>query len=119
MYGMIVSDGKNEEGSRIPLVRTSSKSAARPQPRRTAGGGPPRERRVPPAGALAEVIREKGPTYVQSPRERKPPHQRRPSLLGDDCHSRTSWRLNRRTRPSHFCSVDREDRVLRRRLLLN
>ncbi|CAB1443409.1 unnamed protein product [Pleuronectes platessa] len=27
---------------------------------------PPRERRVPPAGAVAEVIREKGPTRVQS-----------------------------------------------------
>ncbi|CAB1427676.1 unnamed protein product, partial [Pleuronectes platessa] len=41
-------------------------SAARRQPRRTAGRGPPRERRVPPAGAVAEVIREKGPTRVQS-----------------------------------------------------
>ncbi|CAB1436206.1 unnamed protein product [Pleuronectes platessa] len=59
----------HKEGSwmcRIPLVRTSSKSAARRQPRRTAGGGPPREQRVPPAVAVAEVIREKGPTRVQS-----------------------------------------------------
>ncbi|CAB1417079.1 unnamed protein product, partial [Pleuronectes platessa] len=47
--------------------------AARRQPRRTAGRGPPRERRVPPAGAVAEVIREKGPTRVQS-RCRRPPY---------------------------------------------
>ncbi|CAB1429788.1 unnamed protein product [Pleuronectes platessa] len=47
--------------------------AARRQPRRTAGGGPPRERRVPPAGAVAEVIREKGPTRAQS-RCRRPPY---------------------------------------------
>ncbi|CAB1428544.1 unnamed protein product [Pleuronectes platessa] len=47
--------------------------AARRQPRRTAGRGPPRERRVPPAGAVAEVIREKGPTRVQS-RRRRPPY---------------------------------------------
>ncbi|CAB1413490.1 unnamed protein product [Pleuronectes platessa] len=47
--------------------------AARRQPRRTAGRGPPRERRVPPAGAIAEVIREKGPTRVQS-RCRRPPY---------------------------------------------
>ncbi|CAB1436961.1 unnamed protein product [Pleuronectes platessa] len=58
---------------RIALVRTSSKSAARRQPRRIAGRGPPRERRVPPAGAVAEVIREKGPTRVQS-RCRRPPY---------------------------------------------
>ncbi|CAB1446791.1 unnamed protein product [Pleuronectes platessa] len=45
----------------------------RRQPRRTAGRGPPRERRVPPAGAVAEVIREKGPTRVQS-RCRRPPY---------------------------------------------
>ncbi|CAB1413254.1 unnamed protein product [Pleuronectes platessa] len=51
-----------------------SKSAARRQPRRTAGGGPPRERRVPPARAVAEVIREKGPTRVQS-RRHLPPYQ--------------------------------------------
>ncbi|CAB1449878.1 unnamed protein product [Pleuronectes platessa] len=38
-----------------------------------AGRGPPRERRVPPAGAVAEVIREKGPTRVQS-RCRRPPY---------------------------------------------
>ncbi|CAB1437054.1 unnamed protein product [Pleuronectes platessa] len=50
-----------------------NKSAARRQPRRTAGRGPPRERRVPPAGAVAEVIREKGPTRVQS-RRRRPPY---------------------------------------------
>ncbi|CAB1445182.1 unnamed protein product [Pleuronectes platessa] len=36
-------------------------------------GAPPRERRVPPAGAVAEVIREKGPTRVQS-RRRRPPY---------------------------------------------
>ncbi|CAB1442798.1 unnamed protein product [Pleuronectes platessa] len=36
-------------------------------------GGPPRERRVPLAGAVAEVIREKGPTRVQS-RRRRPPY---------------------------------------------
>ncbi|CAB1423491.1 unnamed protein product [Pleuronectes platessa] len=47
--------------------------AARRQSRRTAGGGSPRERRVPPAGAIAEVIREKGPTRVQS-RRRRPPY---------------------------------------------
>ncbi|CAB1457818.1 unnamed protein product [Pleuronectes platessa] len=47
--------------------------AARRQPRRTAGGGSPRNRRVPPAGAVAEVIREKGPTRVQS-RCRRPPY---------------------------------------------
>ncbi|CAB1423761.1 unnamed protein product [Pleuronectes platessa] len=47
---------------RIPLVRTSSQSAARRQPRVP----PPREQRVPPAVAVAEVIREKGPTRVQS-----------------------------------------------------
>ncbi|CAB1416532.1 unnamed protein product, partial [Pleuronectes platessa] len=47
--------------------------AARRQPRRTAGRGPPRERRVPPAVAVAEVIREKGPTRVQS-RRRRPPY---------------------------------------------
>ncbi|CAB1424631.1 unnamed protein product [Pleuronectes platessa] len=35
--------------------------------------GPPRERRVPPTGAVAEVIREKGPTRVQS-RRRRPPY---------------------------------------------
>ncbi|CAB1427142.1 unnamed protein product [Pleuronectes platessa] len=50
-----------------------SKSAARRQPRPPAGRGPPRERRVPPAGAVAEVIREKGPTRVQS-RRRRPPY---------------------------------------------
>ncbi|CAB1439017.1 unnamed protein product [Pleuronectes platessa] len=32
----------------------------------TAGGPPPRERRVPLTGAVAEVIREKSPTHVQS-----------------------------------------------------
>ncbi|CAB1424791.1 unnamed protein product [Pleuronectes platessa] len=47
--------------------------AARRQPRRTAGSAPPRERRVPLAGAVAEVIREKGPTRVQS-RCRRPPY---------------------------------------------
>ncbi|CAB1435968.1 unnamed protein product [Pleuronectes platessa] len=72
------------------------------QPRRTTGGAPPHERRVPPAGAVAEMIREMCPTRIQSrhgcrrtrsprtarlphwrrtpprgPRERKPPHQRR------------------------------------------
>ncbi|CAB1412956.1 unnamed protein product [Pleuronectes platessa] len=47
--------------------------AARRQPRRTTGRAPPRERRVPPAGAVAEVIREKGPTRVQS-RCRRPPY---------------------------------------------
>ncbi|CAB1435268.1 unnamed protein product [Pleuronectes platessa] len=47
--------------------------AARRQPRRTAGRAPPRERRVPPAGAVAEVVREKGPTRVQS-RCRRPPY---------------------------------------------
>ncbi|CAB1453694.1 unnamed protein product [Pleuronectes platessa] len=47
--------------------------AARRQPRRIAGRGPPRQRRVPPAGAVAEVIREKGPTCVQS-RRRRPPY---------------------------------------------
>ncbi|KAK2872142.1 hypothetical protein Q8A73_023765 [Channa argus] len=56
-------------GSRIPLVRTSSKSAARRQPRRPAGG--PRER--VPAGAVAGEIREKGPARVQS-RRRRPPY---------------------------------------------
>ncbi|CAB1437620.1 unnamed protein product [Pleuronectes platessa] len=50
-----------------------TESAARRQPRRTAGRAPPRERRVPPAGAVAEVIREKGPTRVQS-RCRRPPY---------------------------------------------
>ncbi|CAB1422360.1 unnamed protein product [Pleuronectes platessa] len=40
---------------------------------KTAGGDAPRERRVPPAGAVAEVIREKGPTRVQS-RRRRPPY---------------------------------------------
>ncbi|CAB1437076.1 unnamed protein product [Pleuronectes platessa] len=50
----------------------SSKSAARRQPRRTAGRGPPHERRVPPAGAVAEVIREKGPTCPTRP-ESPPP----------------------------------------------
>ncbi|GLD52529.1 serine/arginine-rich splicing factor SR45-like protein [Lates japonicus] len=54
---------------RIPLVRTSSKSAARRQPRRPAGG--PRER--VPAGAVAGEIREKGPARVQS-RRRRPPY---------------------------------------------
>ncbi|CAB1456773.1 unnamed protein product [Pleuronectes platessa] len=48
-------------------------SAARRQPRRTAGRGPPRERRVPPTGAVAEVICEKVPTRVQS-RRRRPPY---------------------------------------------
>ncbi|CAB1452051.1 unnamed protein product [Pleuronectes platessa] len=47
--------------------------AARRQPRRTAGRAPPRERRVPPAGTVAEVIREKGPTRVQR-RCRRPPY---------------------------------------------
>ncbi|CAB1430986.1 unnamed protein product [Pleuronectes platessa] len=51
----------------------SSVLAARRQPRRTPGRGSPRERRVPPAGAVAEVIREKGPTRVQS-RCRRPPY---------------------------------------------
>ncbi|CAB1454621.1 unnamed protein product [Pleuronectes platessa] len=37
-------------------------------------GAPPRERRVPPAGAVAELIREKGPTRVQSRRRRRPPY---------------------------------------------
>ncbi|CAB1434437.1 unnamed protein product, partial [Pleuronectes platessa] len=41
--------------------------------RRIAGRGPPRELRVPPAGAVAKVIREKGPTRVQS-RCRRPPY---------------------------------------------
>ncbi|GLD57818.1 serine/arginine-rich splicing factor SR45-like protein [Lates japonicus] len=57
------------DSSRIPLVRTSSKSAARRQPRRPAGG--PRER--VPAGAVAGEIREKGPARVQS-RRRRPPY---------------------------------------------
>ncbi|CAB1441522.1 unnamed protein product [Pleuronectes platessa] len=35
-------------------------------------GGPPRERRVPSAGAVAGVIQEKGPTRVQSRRRRTP-----------------------------------------------
>ncbi|CAB1430097.1 unnamed protein product [Pleuronectes platessa] len=61
---------KAQNGSRR---RLTSKSAARRQPRRTAGRGPPRERRVPPAGAVAEVIREKGQTRVQS-RCRRPPY---------------------------------------------
>ncbi|KAK7884535.1 hypothetical protein WMY93_027658 [Mugilogobius chulae] len=63
--------------SRIPLVRTSSKSAARRQPRQPAGG--PRER--DPAGAVAGEIREKGPARVQSRRPADipdPPH--RPAL---------------------------------------
>ncbi|CAB1449879.1 unnamed protein product [Pleuronectes platessa] len=38
-----------------------------------ASRGAPRARRVPPAGAGAEVIREKGPTRVQS-RCRRPPY---------------------------------------------
>ncbi|CAB1431427.1 unnamed protein product [Pleuronectes platessa] len=71
--GLMVASEPVHPSDRIPLVRTSSKSAARRQPRRTAGGGPPRERRVPPAGAVAEVIREKGPTRVQS-RCRRPPY---------------------------------------------
>ncbi|CAB1433986.1 unnamed protein product [Pleuronectes platessa] len=57
---------------RIPLVRTSCKSAAKHKPRSTAGGGAPRERRVPPACAVAEVIRQKGSTRVQSRRHRPP-----------------------------------------------
>ncbi|CAB1433572.1 unnamed protein product [Pleuronectes platessa] len=36
-------------------------------------GGPPHERRVPLAGAVAEVIRDKVPTRVQSRRRRGPP----------------------------------------------
>ncbi|CAB1420640.1 unnamed protein product [Pleuronectes platessa] len=55
-----------------PLPNTTV-LAARRQPRRTAGRGPPRQRRVPPTGAVAEVIREKGPTRVQS-RCRRPPY---------------------------------------------
>ncbi|CAB1439251.1 unnamed protein product [Pleuronectes platessa] len=54
-------------------IRTKPVLAARRQPRRTAGRGPPRERRVPPAGAVAEVIREKGLTRVQG-RCRRPPY---------------------------------------------
>ncbi|CAB1426571.1 unnamed protein product [Pleuronectes platessa] len=38
------------------------------------GRGPPRERRVPPAGVVAEVIREKGPTRVQIRCRRRPPY---------------------------------------------
>ncbi|KAK9519451.1 hypothetical protein VZT92_022180 [Zoarces viviparus] len=54
--------------SRIPLVRTSSKSAARRQPRRPARS--PRER--DPTGTVAGEIREKGPARVQSRRHRPP-----------------------------------------------
>ncbi|KAK9535953.1 hypothetical protein VZT92_005784 [Zoarces viviparus] len=53
---------------RIPLVRTSSKSAARRQPRRSARS--PRER--DPTGTVAGEIREKGPARVQSRRHRPP-----------------------------------------------
>ncbi|KAK9535957.1 hypothetical protein VZT92_005786 [Zoarces viviparus] len=53
---------------RIPLVRTSSKSAARRQPRRPARS--PRE--WDPTGTVAEEIREKGPARVQSRRHRPP-----------------------------------------------
>ncbi|KAK9514549.1 hypothetical protein VZT92_012472 [Zoarces viviparus] len=53
---------------RIPLVRTSSKSAARRQPRRPARS--PRER--DPTGTVAGEIREKGPARVQSRRHRPP-----------------------------------------------
>ncbi|CAB1449134.1 unnamed protein product [Pleuronectes platessa] len=55
-------------------VKPSSKSAARRQPRRIAGRGTRRQRRVPPAGAVADVTREKGPTRVQS-RCHLPPYQ--------------------------------------------
>ncbi|KAK9517479.1 hypothetical protein VZT92_012472 [Zoarces viviparus] len=56
------------DSSRIPLVRTSSKSAARRQPRRPARS--PRER--DPTGTVAGEIREKGPARVQSRRHRPP-----------------------------------------------
>ncbi|TDG95970.1 hypothetical protein EPR50_G00241870 [Perca flavescens] len=73
---------KKSEGSRIPLVRTSSKSAARRQPRRPART--PRERG--PAGAVAGEIREKGPARVQSRRHhrrtRSPPPTRLPHGVG-------------------------------------
>ncbi|CAB1426061.1 unnamed protein product [Pleuronectes platessa] len=45
---------------------TASQSADRRQPRRTAGC-PPREHRVPPAVAVAEVIREKYPVPSNGP----------------------------------------------------
>ncbi|CAB1425292.1 unnamed protein product [Pleuronectes platessa] len=62
------------QGRRFNLCRNSiCISRTIRQPRRTAGRGPPCERRIPPAGAVAEVIREKGPTRVQS-RCRRPPY---------------------------------------------
>ncbi|CAB1425294.1 unnamed protein product [Pleuronectes platessa] len=57
----------------ILTKRDCENKSRRRQPRRIAGRGPLRERRVPPAGAVAEVIREKGPTRVQS-RCRRPPY---------------------------------------------
>ncbi|CAB1419568.1 unnamed protein product [Pleuronectes platessa] len=54
------------------LLSQRLESAGR-QRRRTARGGAARERRVPPAGAVAEVIREKGPTRILR-RRRRPPY---------------------------------------------
>ncbi|XP_043318311.1 LOW QUALITY PROTEIN: collagen alpha-1(I) chain-like [Cervus canadensis] len=72
--------------SRIPLVRTSSKSAARRRPRRGAarnrgpGGAPGGGDRRPPGSpgaaatpAAAGAIHGKGPARVQSRRRRRPP----------------------------------------------
>ncbi|KAK2875872.1 hypothetical protein Q8A73_023949 [Channa argus] len=69
-------------GSRIPLVRTSSKSAARRQPRRPAGG--PRER--VPAGAVAgrsaRRARRASRVAAADRRTRSPPPARLPHGVG-------------------------------------
>ncbi|KAK9521365.1 hypothetical protein VZT92_021179 [Zoarces viviparus] len=82
---------------RIPLVRTSSKSAARRQPRRPARG--PRER--DPTGTVAGEIREKGPARVQSRRHRPPdpiPSTRRRTPPPENLRNSNAVR-HRRQRP--------------------
>ncbi|CAB1417768.1 unnamed protein product [Pleuronectes platessa] len=77
---------------RIPLVRTRSNSQLLGASRGAPPEVPPRERRVPPAGAVAEVIREKGPTRVQSGRRRPPysvPSNGPPSALATDTAPRS------------------------------
>ncbi|CAB1457874.1 unnamed protein product [Pleuronectes platessa] len=64
------------------------------------GAPPPRERRVPPAGAIAEVIREKGPTRVQSRCRRPGPLQPVPAFCTADGHRPAAQEKRERRTPS-------------------
>ncbi|CAB1429368.1 unnamed protein product [Pleuronectes platessa] len=65
--------GFDFQGKRVNLDHDYSPELLKKQREHNAEGGPPRERRVPPADAVPEVIREKGPTHVQS-LHRRPPY---------------------------------------------